>query len=118
MVTAYNEREIGLMVVDVTDQTFYEEVLKSTQPVLVDLWAPWCGPCRMVGPVVESLSEKNKGNFKFCRINVDENRKTAAGYNIMSIPTLIFFKDGKAVDGVVGAVPETVLQQKIDQLLR
>jgi len=106
------------MVVIVTDQTFEEEVIKSTQPVLVDLWAPWCGPCRMVGPVVESLSDKYKGKFKFCKMNVDENQKTAANYNIMSIPTLIFFKDGKAVDGVVGAVPETVLQQKIDKLLQ
>jgi thioredoxin 1 len=106
------------MVVNVTDQTFKEEVLKSTQPVMVDLWAPWCGPCHMVGPVVESLSEKYKDKFKFCKLNVDENRKTAASYNVMSIPTLIFFKDGKAVDGVVGAVPESVLKQKIDQLLQ
>ena len=106
------------MVLEITDQTFEEEVIKSTQPVLVDLWAPWCAPCRMVGPVVESLSEKYNGKFKFCKMNVDENQKTAAGYNVMSIPTLIFFKDGKAVDGVVGAVPETVLQEKIDQLLK
>lgn len=106
------------MVVNVTDQTFEEEVIKSTQPVLVDLWAPWCGPCRIVGPVVESLSEKYKGKLKFCKINVDENKKTAAIYNVMSIPTLIFFKDGKAVDTVIGAVPETVLQQKIDKLLQ
>ena len=106
------------MVVNVTDQTFEEEVIKSTQPVLVDLWAPWCGPCRMVGPVVESLSEKYNGKFKFCKINVDENQKIAAGYNVMSIPTLIFFKDGKAVDTVIGAVPETVLQQKVDNLLQ
>jgi thioredoxin 1 len=106
------------MVVNVTDQTFEEEVIKSTQPALVDLWAPWCGPCRIVGPVVESLSEKYKGKFKFCKINVDENQKIAASYNVMSIPTLIFFKDGKAVDTVIGAVPETVLQQKIDKLLQ
>ena len=106
------------MVVNVTDQTFEEEIIKSTQPVLVDLWAPWCGPCRIVGPVVESLSEKYKGKLKFCKINVDENQKTAASYNVMSIPTLIFFKDGKAVDTVIGAVPETALQQKIDKLLQ
>ncbi len=106
------------MVVNITDQTFEEEVTKSTQPVLVDMWAPWCGPCRMVGPVIESLSEKYKENFKFCKMNVDENHKIAASYNVMSIPTLIFFKDGQAVDTVVGAVPETVLQQKIDNLLR
>lgn len=106
------------MVVIVTDQTFEEEVVKSTQPVLVDLWAPWCGPCRMVGPVIESLSEKNKGKFKFCKVNVDENQRISASYNIMSIPTLLFFKDGKAVDMIVGAVPEEALQQKIDEILK
>ncbi len=105
------------MVLEVTDQTFEEEVTKSTQPVLVDLWAPWCGPCHMVSPVVERLSEKYEGKFKFCKMNVDENPKTATKYRIMSIPTLIFFKDGQAADTVIGAVPEAVLQQKIDGLL-
>ncbi len=105
------------MVLDVTDQNFEEEVIKSTQPVLVDLWAPWCGPCRMVAPVVESLAEKYEGKFKFCRLNVDENPKTATKYGIMSIPTLMFFKDGKVADTVIGAVPETSLQPKIDALL-
>jgi thioredoxin 1 len=105
------------MVVNVTDETFDAEVMQSDLPVLVDLWAPWCGPCRMVGPVVESLAEKYDGKFKFCKVNVDENRQTASSYNVMSIPTLIFFKGGQAVDTVVGAVPESLLQEKIDKLL-
>ena len=105
------------MVKDVTDQNFEEEVIKSTLPVLVDLWAPWCGPCRMVAPVIDKLAEKYDGRFKFCRLNVDENPKTAAGYRVMSIPTLMFFKDGKAVDTVIGAVPEQALQPKIESLL-
>ena len=105
------------MVTDVTDQDFEEAVIKSTLPVLVDLWAPWCGPCRMVAPVVDKLAERYQGKFKFYRLNVDENPQTASKYGVMSIPTLIFFKSGKAVDTVVGAVPERVLQPKIDDLL-
>jgi len=105
------------MVTEVTDQNFEEEVVKSTLPVLVDLWAPWCGPCRIVSPVIDSLAAKYAGRFKFCRLNVDENPQTAARYKVMAIPTLIFFKDGQAVDTVVGAVPERALQPKIDELL-
>jgi len=106
-----------VMVTDVTDQDFEEEVIKSTLPVLVDLWAPWCGPCRIVSPVVDKLAERYDGKFKFCRLNVDENPRTAAKYRIMAIPTLMFFKGGEAVDTVVGAVPERFLQPKIDGLL-
>ena len=105
------------MVIDVTDQTFDEEVLKSDLPVLVDLWAPWCRPCLMIAPVVEKLSEKYDGKFKFCRLNVDQNPKTAAKYQVMSIPMLLFLKDGAVADTVIGAVPEQALQPKIDALL-
>lgn len=106
------------MVVDVTDQNFEDQVIKSTQPVLVDLWAPWCGPCRMIEPIIKKLAEKHQGKFKFCRLNIDENPKTPAKYRVMSIPTLIFFKAGKAVDTVIGAVPESALQPKIDALIQ
>ncbi len=105
------------MVIDVSDQTFENEVIKSALPVLLDLWAPWCGPCRMVAPVIDGLAGKYDGRVKFCRLNVDENPQTAAKYRIMSIPTLMFFKDGKVADTVIGAVPERILQPKIDALL-
>ncbi len=105
------------MVIEVTDQNFEDEVIKSTLPVLVDLWAPWCRPCLMVAPVVDKLAEKYNGRFKFYRLNVDENQQTAAKYNVMSIPTLLFFKSGAIVDTVIGAVPEQTLQPKIEELL-
>jgi len=105
------------MVSDVSDQTFENEVIKATLPVLLDLWAPWCGPCRMVAPVIEKLAESYNGKMKFCRLNVDENPQTAAKYSIMSIPTLMFFKNGEVAETVVGAVPERTLQPKIDALL-
>jgi thioredoxin 1 len=108
---------MSLMVIDVSDQTFENEVIKSSLPVLLDLWAPWCGPCRMVAPVIEGLAEKYEGRVKFCRLNVDENPQTAVRYSIMSIPTLLFFKDGQVADTVIGAVPERTLQPKIDALL-
>ncbi len=105
------------MVIEVTDQNFEEEVAKSNLPVMVDLWAPWCRPCLMVAPVVDKLAESYKGRFKFCRLNIDQNPQTAARYRIMSIPTLIFLKDGTVVDTVIGAVPEQTLKPKIEALL-
>jgi len=105
------------MVIDVSDQTFESEVIKSNLPVLLDLWAPWCGPCRMVAPVIESLETKYDGKVKFCRLNVDENPQTAAKYRIMSIPTLMFFKNGEVANTVIGAVPERVLEPKLDALI-
>jgi len=105
------------MVIEVTDATFETEVLKATQPVLTDFWATWCGPCRMVGPIVEKVSESYKGKVKFCKIDVDKNPQTAARYRVMSIPTLMFFKNGQVVDTVIGAVPERVLTEKVDAIL-
>ena len=105
------------MVNDVTDLDFEKEVIKSSLPVLLDLWAPWCGPCHMVAPIIDKLSEQYEGKFKFCRLNIDENPQTATKYRIMSIPTLLFFKDGEPVNTVVGAVPERVLTPKIDELI-
>ncbi len=105
------------MVTDITDTNFESEAMKATLPVLVDFWAPWCGPCRMIGPVVDNLSKKFEGKMKFYRLNVDENPQTAGKYRIMSIPTLLFFKAGKVVETVVGAVPESALQNKINSVL-
>lgn len=101
----------------VTDATFKEEVIDSDVPVLVDFWAPWCGPCRMVAPVVDEISEQYKGQVKVVKINTDENPNVASQYGIRSIPTLMVFKGGQRVDMVVGAVPKTTLASTLDKYL-
>ena len=100
-----------------TDDNFENEVLKAQQPVLVDFWAVWCGPCKMVEPAVEEIAKDYEGQLKVGRLNVDENNKTASTYGIMSIPSLLFFKQGKVVDQIVGAVPKQVMVEKIDKVL-
>ena len=101
----------------VTDADFDEEVLKSDLPVLVDFWADWCGPCKMVAPVVEELANDYDGRLKVMKVDVDSSPITASNYGIRSIPTLLIFKDGKPVQQVVGAVPKQMLQEKIDQVV-
>ncbi len=101
----------------VTDADFTEEVLNSDLPVLVDFWADWCGPCKMVAPVVEELAGDYDGRLKVMKVDVDASPLTAGTYGIRSIPTLLIFKDGKPVQQVVGAVPKQTLQEKIDQVV-
>ncbi len=101
----------------VTDASFKGEVLESEVPVLVDFWAPWCGPCRMVAPVVEEIAEQYEGQVKVVKLNTDENPKVANQYGIRSIPTLMIFKDGQRVDMVVGAVPRTTLANTLEKYL-
>jgi len=102
---------------EVTTSEFKKEVLESDIPVLVDFWAPWCGPCRMVTPVIEDVAQKMNGRVKFVKLNTDENQETAEEYGIMAIPSLIVFKGGSEVHRVVGFVPQEQLESELEQFI-
>lgn len=104
--------------ITVTDATFDQEVLRSPQPVLVDFWAPWCGPCRMVEPVVEKLARENAGRVKIAKVNVDENPSIAGRYGIQSIPTMMVVKNGQIIDRWAGALPEPALRSRVSPFLK
>lgn len=100
-----------------TDSNFDSDALKSEIPVVVDFWAEWCGPCRMIGPIIEELAETYNGKAKVGKLNVDENPQTAMKYGVRSIPTVLFIKNGQVADKVIGAVPKTVFVDKLNALV-
>lgn len=104
-------------VAEVTDNNFQAEVIESDKPVLVDFWAPWCGPCRAVAPVVEEIASERGEALKVVKLNIDENQKTAVQFNVMSIPTLMLFKDGELRKTVIGAYPKRKLEQELEPAL-
>ena len=104
-------------VLEVSDATFDQEVLRSEQPVLVDFWAVWCGPCKAIAPIVDSMAATYAGKLKVAKVNVDENGATPSRYGVRGIPALLFFKGGKVADQVVGYVPQNVIEEKIKSLL-
>jgi thioredoxin 1 len=104
-------------VTEVTDNNFQAEVIESEVPVLVDFWAPWCGPCRMVSPVIEEIAQERGEDLKVVKLNIDENQETAVKFNVMSIPTLILFRHGTVAKTVVGAYPKRKLEEQLEPAL-
>lgn len=100
-----------MSVINLTSENFEKEVLKEEKPILIDFWASWCGPCKMMGPVVEQIAEDAKDVVKVCKLNIDEELNLATKYNVMSIPTFILFKDGKEVERMIGAMPKEELMK-------
>jgi thioredoxin 1 len=107
----------GSGIIEVSDATFDQEVLRSEQPVLVDFWAVWCGPCKAIAPIVDSVAAQYAGKLKVAKVNVDQNSATPSRYGIRGIPALLLFKGGKVTDQIVGFVPQDVIDQKIKRLL-
>jgi thioredoxin 1 len=107
----------GVGILEVSDANFDQEVLRSEQPVLVDFWAAWCGPCKAIGPIVDGVAEAYAGKLKVTKVNVDANGATPMRYGIRGIPALLFFKDGKVADQIVGYVPQDVIEEKVKRLL-
>jgi thioredoxin 1 len=103
--------------VTITDATFEQEVLQSDMPVIVDFWATWCGPCKMIAPILEEVATEMDGRVKIAKLDVDSNGRTAGKYGIMSIPSLLFFKNGQVVDQVIGAVPKSQLMARLERVL-
>lgn len=103
--------------VNITDDTFEQEVLQADKPVIVDFWATWCGPCKMIAPILEEVASEYAEKVKVVKLDVDANNKTAGKYNIMSIPSLLFFKGGEIVDQVVGAIPKAQLTARLEKVL-
>ena len=114
----YKRIERVIFVVNVTDRDFQTTVLGSEGVVLVDFWAPWCGPCRMVGPILEEIAKEYQDLLKIVKVNVDENPKIAGEYGIMSIPTMMIFKNGKMVETSVGAMPKPAIEEKLERWIR
>ena len=105
--------------VTITDQTFEREVVQAKgTPVLVDCWAPWCGPCRMIGPILDQLAAESAGRYRIAKLNVDENPQTSARFKIASIPTMLIFKDGQLIDRLIGAQPKQVIADRLQQATR
>ncbi|MDR3625526.1 MAG: thioredoxin [Ignavibacteriaceae bacterium] len=103
--------------ITITDENFENEVINSSEPVLIDFWATWCGPCRMIAPIVEELAGEFDGKIKIGKLDVDNNQQTSIQYGVRSIPTLLIFKDGKVRDSIIGAVPKSNIVQRLNAVL-